>query len=201
MQETVAAAIIRFSAWDGSLPLYDPMCGSGTLLCEALMRYSRIPAGIFRKRFGFQCLPDFDGDVWGRVKREADGHIRELPKKVIAGSDVSPEAVSAARTNLMGLHYGNNVKVERKDFQELPALQKHVIVCNPPYGIREGKDLNLDVFHKNFGDFLKQRCKGSTAYVYFGEPKFIKRIGLKASWKRSIKAGGLDGRLVKFEMY
>ncbi|MFH1075383.1 MAG: THUMP domain-containing protein, partial [Pseudomonadota bacterium] len=37
MQETIAAAIIRFSKWDGSVPLYDPLCGSGTLLCEALM--------------------------------------------------------------------------------------------------------------------------------------------------------------------
>ena len=34
--ETVAAAIIRLSRWDGSVPLYDPFCGSGTLLCEAL---------------------------------------------------------------------------------------------------------------------------------------------------------------------
>ncbi|MFH1580883.1 MAG: THUMP domain-containing protein, partial [Pseudomonadota bacterium] len=97
MQETVAAAIIRFSEWDGSVPLYDPLCGSGTLLCEALMRYSNIPAGVFRNRFGFEFLPDFDGAVWKQVKKEADGHIRELPKGLIAGSDVSAEAVSAAR--------------------------------------------------------------------------------------------------------
>jgi len=53
MQETVAAAIIRYSEWDGSVTLYDPLCGSGTLLCEALMQYSNIPSGIFRNRFGF----------------------------------------------------------------------------------------------------------------------------------------------------
>ncbi|MFA4911158.1 MAG: THUMP domain-containing protein, partial [Desulfobacteria bacterium] len=100
MQETVVAAIIRFSEWNGSLPLYDPFCGSGTILCEALMRYSNIPAGVFRNQFGFEFLPDFDGAVWKQVKKEADGHIRELPKGLIAGSDVSPEAVGAARTNL-----------------------------------------------------------------------------------------------------
>jgi len=201
MRETVAAAMIRFSEWDGSVPLYDPLCGSGTLLCEALMRYSHIPAGVFRNRFGFECLPDFDGAVWKQVKKEADGHIRELPKGLIAGSDVSAEAVSAARTNLMGLHYGNNVSVERADFRELPALGAHVIVTNPPYGIRMGGDENLEMFYKNFGDFLKQKCKGSAAFVYFGEREYIKKIGLKASWKKPIKAGGLDGRLVKYEMY
>jgi len=201
MQETVAAAIIRFSEWDGSVPLYDPLCGSGTLLCEALMHYSHIPAGVFRNRFGFEFLPDFDGAVWQQVKKEAAGHIRELPQGLIAGSDVSAEAVSAARTNLMGLHYGNNVSVERADFRKLPDLEGQVIVANPPYGIRMGGDENLEVFYKNLGDFLKQKCKGSAAFIYFGEREYIKKIGLKASWKKPIKAGGLDGRLVKYEMY
>jgi putative N6-adenine-specific DNA methylase len=201
MQETTAAAIIRFSQWDGSVPLYDPLCGSGTLLCEALMAYSRIPAGVFRQRFGFESLPDFDRSVWQQLKKEADGRIRELPQGLIAGSDISAEAVSAARTNLMGLHNGNGVSVERADFKALPAIEGHVIVANPPYGIRMGGDEDLESFYRAFGDFLKQRCKGSTAYIYFGARKYIKKIGLKASWKKPITAGGLDGRLVKYEMY
>ena len=201
MQETVAAAIIRFSQWDGSGPLYDPMCGSGTLLCEALMRYSNIPAGVFRNRFGFEFLPDFDRPVWKQVKKQADEQIRELPQGLVGGSDLSSEAVSATRTNLMGLHFGNNVSVDRADFRELPAMEGHVIVTNPPYGIRMGSDEDLEGFYKELGDFLKQKCKGSTAYVYFGERKYIKKIGLKTSWKKPITAGGLDGRLVKYEMY
>lgn len=201
MQETIAAAIIQFSGWDGVVPLYDPLCGSGTLLCEALMRYSHVPAGIFRQRFGFESLPDFDRPVWLQVKKETEAQIRELPKKLIAGSDVSIEAVRAARTNLMGIHYGNRVTIERIDFQKLPLFKKHVIVTNPPYGIRMGGDWNLDLFYKNFGDFLKQNCKGSTAFIYFGDRKYIKKIGLKASWKKPLRAGGLDGRLVKYEMY
>jgi putative N6-adenine-specific DNA methylase len=201
MQETVAAALIRFSRWNGSVPLYDPLCGSGTLLCEALMRYSRIPAGIFRNRFGFEFLPDFDGTVWQRVKKEADGRIRKLPPGLIAGSDVSAEAVRAARINLMGLHHGNSISVERADFNKLSALENHVIVTNPPYGIRMGEDVNLDKFYKELGDFLKQKCNGSTAFIYFGDRAYVKKIGLKTSWKKPIKAGGLDGRLVKYEIY
>jgi putative N6-adenine-specific DNA methylase len=201
MQETVAAAIIRFSRWDGSAPLYDPMCGSGTLLCEALMRYSNIPAGIFRNRFGFESLPDFDGTVWMQVKKQADEQIRELPRGLVGGSDLSSEAVNAARTNLMGLHFGNNVRVDRADFRELPAMEGHVIVANPPYGIRMGSDEDLAGFYNDLGDFMKQKCKGSTAYIYFGERKYIKKIGLKTTWKKPITAGGLDGRLVKYELY
>ncbi len=201
MQETVAAAIIRCSEWDGSVPLYDPMCGSGTLLCEALMHYSHIPAGIFRDRFGFESLPDFDRAVWQQVRKEADSRIRELPKGLVAGSDISGEAVRATRTNLMGVHYGNNVRIEKADFRELPSLEGHVIVTNPPYGIRLGKNENLDRFYKEFGDFLKQKCNGSTAFVYLGDRQYIKTVGLKTSWKKPLKAGGLDGRLVKYELY
>jgi putative N6-adenine-specific DNA methylase len=201
MQETVAAAIIRFSQWDGSVPLYDPLCGSGTLLCEALMRYSNIPAGVFRNRFGFESLPDFKRGVWQQVKKTADENIRDLPQGLLAGSDVSAEAVAAARTNLMGIHNGNNVCIERADFRKLPTLDKCVIVTNPPYGIRMGGDVDLEMFYKELGDFLKQKCKGSAAFVYFGERQYIKKIGLKASWKKPIKAGGLDGRLVKYELY
>jgi len=102
---------------------------------------------------------------------------------------------------LKRLHYGNNVSVGKADFRNLPALEEHVIVSNPPYGIRLGRDENLEMFYKYLGDFLKQKCKGSAAFVYFGERKYIKKIGLKTSWKKPIKAGGLDGRLVKYEMY
>jgi len=201
MQETVAAAIIRFSGWDSSVPLYDPMCGSGTLLCEALMRHCNIPAGVFRTRFGFESLPDFNRAVWQQVKKEADGKVRKVPEGLIAGSDKSIEAVSAARTNLMGLPFGNSVSIERADFRKLPAFEKCVIVTNPPYGIRIGRDENLDMLYKNLGDFLKQKCKGSTAFVYFGERDYIKKVGLKSAWKKPIVAGGLDGRLVKYEIY
>ena len=58
-----------------------------------------------------------------------------------------------------------------------------------------------DLFCKDLGDFLKQRCSGSTAYLYFGNRELIKQIGLRVSWKRPLASGGVDGRLVKLEMY
>lgn len=201
IQETVAAAMIRYAEWDGSVALYDPMCGSGTLLCEALMQYCRVPAGIFREAFGFECLPDFDDVRWSAVKKEADKEIRELPQGLIAGSDVSKDAVKATRVNLMGLHFGRNVMVRACDFNQLPPLEARLIVTNPPYGIRMGRKKNLELFYKQLGDFLKQKCRGSSAYVYFGERAYIKHMGLKASWKKPLASGGLDGRLVKYEMY
>ena len=201
MQETVAAAIIRYSEWDGSVPLYDPMCGSGTLLAEALMHYCAMPSAILRRHFGFEHLPDFNRAAWTKVKKELNAGIRKLPNGLISGSDLSSNAVKIAVGNLGELKYGNNVKLKTVDFNRARGLENGIIVTNPPYGIRMGKKEKLDLFYKSLGDFLKQKCKGSTAYIYFGEREFIKKIGLKPTWKKPLETGGLDGRLAKYEMF
>ncbi len=201
MQEIVAAAIIRLSGWDGKKPLVDPMCGSGTLLCEALMHYCRIPAGYLRKKFGFASLPDFDARTWTLVKKEEDSRIRDLPPGVISGSDQSNEAIAAARKNLGCFAQGAEVTLSVGSFQHLPPLADSVIICNPPYGMRLQADMNMGNFMKQLGDFLKQRCKGSDAYIYFGNRELIKSIGLKPTWKKILVSGGLDGRLVKYTIY
>ena len=201
MQETVAAGIIYMSGWDGSQPLYDPLCGSGTLLCEALLRHCRIPAGIFRERFGFEVLPDFDKQLWQQVKQTADAEIRTLPDGLLAGSDIEAKAVNISKTNLMGLPSGNRVSIEKQDFRELPALENQTIITNPPYGIRMGQDRDMSLFYSQLGDFLKQKCQGSTAYIYMGDRELAKAVGLKSTWKKPLHCGGLDGRLVRYDLY
>jgi len=201
MQEITAAAMIRLSEWDGSKPLYDLMCGSGTLLSEALMAYCRIPGSYRRERFGFQFLPDYDEPLWLAVKKEADGAMRKPARGLISGSDIAGEAVALARKNMTDLPYGDRVGLEVADFRTIPELRGRVILCNPPYGIRLERNRDLGPFYGDLGDFLKQRCLGSSAFVYFGNREWIAHVGLKPSWKKALKSGGLDGRLVKYEIY
>lgn len=201
MIETLAAAIIHHSGWDGSVPLYDPFCGSGTLLCEAYMRQSNTPAGILRPRFGFERMPDFNNLLWHKVKRGGMKRINPVPEGMIHGSDISSEAVKASIHNCSLIGAEKVIRIEKKDVFDIDKIQNKVIVCNPPYGIRMAKAEELSAFYKRYGDFLKKRCVGSSAYIYFGERKYIKEIGLKPSWKKPLSNGGLDGRLVKFELY
>ena len=201
IQETVAAAIIQLSGWDGQRPLVDPMCGAGTLLCEAMMHYCRIPAGYLRKKFGFEMLPDYDAETWFSVKSEIDSRIRDLPAGLISGSDRSREAVAAAKTNSGVFPQGANIAYSVKNFQDIDSLENSIIVCNPPYGMRLDTVADIREFMKQLGDFLKQRCKGSDAYLYFGNRELIKSIGLKPTWKKVLVSGGLDGRLVKYSLY
>ncbi len=201
MQETVAAAIIRWSGWDGTVPLFDPMCGSGTLLAEALMSYCQLPAGYRRPQFGFERLPEFDAATWNSIKDAENSKMSELPPDIISGSDISYNAVRATFKNIRQLPGAHNVKINVLDFQKIEKLKNTVIVCNPPYGIRMGDKAKVKRLLEAFGDFLKQRCTGCVAYVYFGDRSLIPAIGLRTSFKQPLKNGGLDGRLCKFEIY
>ncbi len=201
MQETLAAAIIALSGWDGERPIYDPMCGSGTIPAEALMHYCRIPSGFLRPRFGFERLPDFDLQKWEQVKKQATAGIRPLPKNLIFGSDKGNKAIKAARTNLQALPQSNAITLTRTPFQDIAEINNALIICNPPYGVRLGQQEEAAALVQAFGDFLKQRCTGSTAFLYLGRRELIKAVGLKPSKKIPLKAGGLDGILAKYELY
>lgn len=201
LQETLAAAMVAFSEWRGDRPLYDPMCGSATLLCEALMYAADIPSGYLKSNFGFRFMPDYDESLWHRVKSTADNAIVTLSHGLVSGSDCDPMAVMASHVNRQMLPGGDSIQILRKKFDELPRLENQVILCNPPYGIRMGAREDLAHLYKAFGDFLKQRCTGSEAYIFFGNREMIKHIGLKPEWKKPIRNAGLDARIVKFVLY
>ncbi|MGD9201990.1 MAG: THUMP domain-containing protein [Chitinispirillia bacterium] len=201
MQETLAATIIRLSNWDGSLPVYDPMCGSGTLLCEMLMHYCKIPAAYLRKKFGFEYLPDFNKKIWRNVKDSSNKKIRQLPEGLISGSDISPLSVSMAKTSLSNLPCSNEVFVKVSDFRHLKILKKSTVICNPPFGIRLGTKAEAAGLYRELGIFLKQLCSGSIAYIYLGSLDQIKNIGLKTSLKIPLVNGAIRGRLCRFEIF
>ena len=201
MQETLAAAIIRISKWDGEVPLWDPMCGSGTILCEALMHYCRIPAQKLRKKFGFFNLPEFDPEEWKKIKDEYDSQIRPLSKNIISGSDKSQKAIDVARENLSHIPYTGSVELKKRQFQERESFENGVLVTNPPYGIRLGEKEEVQLLYKELGDFLKTNCTGTTAFIYTGNPELRKYVGLKTSRRIHLDNGKLEGVLLQIDSY
>ncbi len=201
MQETLAAAIIRISKWDGENNLWDPMCGSGTILCEALMHYCRIPAQYLRTKFGFSNLPDFSFSDWEKIKKDADKNIRPLPIGLIQGSDKSQRVIKVAEENLSRLPFGDTVKLSGQPFQHINNFEDGTLIVNPPYGIRLGEKEEVQLLYKEFGDFLKTKCKGTTAFIYTGDPSLRKSIGLRTSRRIPLINGKLEGVLLQIDSY
>ena len=201
MQETLAAAMVTLSGWDGTTPLWDPMCGAGTLLAEALMQYCNIPAQYCRRRFGFTQMPDFDADLWDKVKADVDGAIKEIPQGLLRGTDLDPAAIEIAQQNLANLPYGDRVEFEAKDFHDVESYEQGTIIMNPPYGIRLETTEIVRGLYKEFGDFLKKRCNGTVAWIFVGDRSLRKAFGLKPSKGTILVNGSLEGELLKIESF
>jgi putative N6-adenine-specific DNA methylase len=201
MIETLAAAIINYSEWNLQKPLYDPFCGSGTLLCEAFLKVSGTPPGILRKRFGFENLPDYNRAVWENIRINCEDKIADIPGGIITGSDIAKKSVEASRQNCAVIDKKGSIRIKKKDVFDIDQIKNSLIICNPPYGVRIKDTPSLEAFYKKLGDFLKNKCNESSAFIYFGDRKYIKNIGLKPSWKKPLNNGGLDGRLVRFDLY
>ena len=201
LKEHLAASIIHFSAWDGRMPLLDPLCGSGTLLGEALMQAAGIPAGFRRSHNSLKYIPGFDPVLWQRVKSEADASIKAPEDGLIAGSDIHGPSVRKARHNLLRLPHGERVQLEKTDFRRHRELSPRLVVTNLPYGERMGDEDRLNSLYRNFGDFLKKECKGSQAWVLCGSTELVKHIGLRPKRRIPLFNGPIETRLIQLDLY
>lgn len=197
LQETLAAAIIRLSGWHGERPLLDPMCGSGTILAEALMSYCNIPAAYLRPDKALRFLPDFELNLWESIKAEANARIKDLPNGLIEGSDINSLNLKTAAESLHCLPYGNRINLKRCRFQDLESHSGYTIITNPPYGVRLGSQQETIKLYQDLGDFLKQKCPHSEAYILCGSEKLVPELRLRAHWKKSLKNADLEVKLAK----
>lgn len=138
MQESLAAAVISATGWNGKSNFINPMCGSGTLAIEAaLMALNRAP-GLLRKNFGFMFIKEFPEKDWQQLRKNArDGALKKLSAKIIA-TDIDKAAVAAARQNAQTAGVDHWIEFETCPFEHTPIPQQGggVIVINPPYGAR-----------------------------------------------------------------
>ena len=200
LNEVLAAGLIRLSGWDGNTSLFDPMCGSGTILTEAALIAGKVPAGYYREKFAFEGWRDFDQDLWYQVKRECEENIRE-PDVEFRGIDLDEEAVKASLNNIETGGLEKFVHVEKGDFFETEApFRKGFIITNPPYGERI-KVANLTKLYQDFGNVLKQKYAGYTAWVLTYDEESAKFIGLRPSRRIKVMNGPLECRFLKFELY
>lgn len=202
MQETLAAAVVMATGYDGTQPFVNPMCGSGTLAIEAaLMAAGRAP-GLLRSNFGFIHTKLHDDDAWKSVRVKARKQPSSHAPGPIVATDIDPKALAAARQNARTAGVEQLISFVPCDFADTPMPDgAGVVVMNPEYGERLGQISELEPVYSRIGDFFKQRCPGWKGYVFTGNRELSKRIGLRPSRRVRFMNARIECRLLEYELY
>ncbi|AJE02361.1 THUMP domain-containing class I SAM-dependent RNA methyltransferase [Geobacter pickeringii] len=202
LRETLAAALVELSGWDGTVPLVDPFCGSGTILVEAALKALNRAPGLIRERFGFQRWPGFEQTAWRRLVAEAREVERSTLAAPLLGSDLQEKVLLAAEKNIRRAGVERFVTFSCADVRDLlPPPPPGMILTNPPYGCRLGEEEQLKQLYRQVGDIFKQRCAGYTAWLFTGGLDLAKEVGLRASRRIVLFNGPIECRLLKYDLY
>ena len=200
LRENLAAGILKLAGWTPGVPLLDPMCGSGTILLEAAHMALDIPPGLGR-HFGFEKLKNFDARQWRELIQRTSARQRTKTPLAIYGSDLSSDALKAARTNLAAAGLDKVVSLQKANVLEIAAPEKEgIIVTNPPYGVRLGEQQQLAEFYPRLGDVLKKQFIGWRAYLLSADMRLPKLIRLTASKRTPLFNGALECRLFEYKL-
>jgi putative N6-adenine-specific DNA methylase len=208
LRENLAAGMLRVAGWKPGIPLFDPMCGSGTILVEAAQMVQGIPPGA-RRRFAFEQFADFDRDAWQDMKAAIKPNA--LPSEpTIFGSDISGDMVAMTRHNLKVAGIMFDVPLKQIEAQEVkpPLDRPGILLTNPPYGERIGvrgdstvpADEMASSFYSALGTTLKQRFAGWTVFLFTADLSLPKLLRLKEARKTPFFNGALECRLFRFDM-
>ncbi len=202
MQETLAAAVIHAAGWRGESSFINPMCGSGTLAIEAALIGLEKAPGLLRSRYAFQHLIGFDPKAWQSMRSESRAKTRKALPGLIIASDISPEAVKAARQNAKTAGVDHLMEFRVCDFRETPVPEGGgVIMLNPEYGKRMGEINKLSEIYKGIGDFFKQKGLGCRGYIFTGNLDLAKKVGLRTRRRIPFFNGEIECRLLEYDLY
>ncbi len=208
LRENLAAGLLRVAGWKPGMTLFDPMCGSGTILIEAAQMVQGIPPGA-RRRFAFEKFKNFNAKAWQEMKTAIKPN--PLPAEpTIFGSDISGDMVAMTRHNLRSAGILFEVPLKQIEAQQVqpPTSQPGLLVTNPPYGERIGvrgdstipQDEMAVGFYQQLSATLKQRFAGWTVYLFTADLGLPKMLRLKESRKTPFFNGALECRLFRFDM-
>ncbi|WP_299607546.1 class I SAM-dependent RNA methyltransferase [uncultured Tateyamaria sp.] len=194
MRETLAALFLRQCGYDGSEPVFDPMCGSGTFVIEAAEMAAGLQAGRARS-FAFEQLVGFDPDAVAAVRTS---ERRGAPQVRLTGSDRDQGVIAMARGNAAQAGVGDLVQFDQRSAGDIvpPDGPPGLVIVNPPYGARIGNKKALYPVYGRLGQVLVERFSGWRVGIVTSEASLAKASGLPFLPEGpSIAHGGLRVKL------
>lgn len=136
LKETLAASMCDLARIYPDTKLFDPFCGSGTILIESALMAKNIAPGLRRffaaERFGF-----LDSKIWQEERTRAQDLIRPTVDFEAQGFDIDKNAVELTLANAKKAGVEKYVKASISDVRDFtPPKERCLTITNPPYGER-----------------------------------------------------------------
>lgn len=195
IKETLAAGIIDLARVYPDSTLYDPFCGSGTLLIEGAMHAMKIAPGL-RRHFAAEKFNFIPAKVWQEERQRAFDLIDRTATFQAFGSDIDPDAVELAQLNAQKAGVAARIKIEQRDVKDfVMGESKGVVICNPPYGERLLDVKEAQKIYKTMGKVFAPREK-DRFYIISPDEQFENYFGRKADKRRKLYNG-----MIKCQVY
>ncbi len=207
IKENLAAALVVRSGWldDTSKPLVDPMCGSGTLLLEAVSMAAGISPGIDRQHWGFERWKHHQQGVFEQVLNEqkqiSDKNLEQCTAKVF-GFDIDGRVLKNAKANAKSAGLGHLVEFKQARAEELTNQfgKAGQILFNPPYGERLGTLPELVATFTELGKAFKQHFLDWNVGLITSSVEMLALLKLSAYKRYKFKNGPLDCQLALYHI-
>lgn len=191
LRETLAAALVMLSPWKNDQPLWDPCCGTGTILIEAAYQRANRAPGLSRP-FACESWPCFPKKEMEGLRREAEEKADYSRIGMIGGSDIDPEALELCKRHIKQAGLGGRIAVRQKDLRELTIdAPAPLFLANPPYGERLSDRKNCEKLYRDIRA-LYDRHENCRLGIITAHTGFERCFGRRAAQKRRLYNGRLE---------
>lgn len=195
IKETLAAALCYFARLKDFHTLYDPMCGSGTILTEGTMLVKNIAPGLNRS-FTAENWKQIPREIWiGERERAKNGEKHDISFRAY-GSDTDALALKTAKDNAERAGLSDYITFSCRDAVDFsPETDRGTVIVNPPYGERLMNETEASELYRKLGGVFTSK-RGWSYYIITADEDFEKKFGRKADKRRKLYNG-----MIKCQLY
>lgn len=192
IKETLAAALVILSDWNPSKVLFDPTCGTGTILIEAAMIARNIAPGAER---------NFVSEDWDIIPERFWVEERDLAysnedwdKKLnLFGVDIDAESIEIAKENVKKAGLEDSINLKVSDAKKVRLnFKTGTIISNPPYGERLEDIRTVEFLYTDLGFNFKKNFKDWSYFIITSNENFETLFDKKADKKRKLYNGRIQ---------